>query len=149
MNNQLNIKSQDGFIALISVIIIFAILLVLVALIAVSGFFARFNVLNYENKKVSSFLAEACAENALVNLAKDPANYPGSIPATGMLVTVEAGKSCRICSVSASSPYAIVTRAVYNKAYTNLVVNASAGTGNYTINSWDEQATYVGSCALP
>jgi hypothetical protein len=144
-----NYNNQGGFIALMSVIIIFAALIILVSIVSTTGFYTRFSVLDYENKKVSVGLAEACVETALVNLAKDPANYPASIPAAGQQIAIETGRTCRICSVSASSPYTIVTRASYNKAYTNLSVNTSAGASNYTINSWDEQRVYAGSCTLP
>jgi len=145
-------RNQEGFVALISVIIIAAILIVLVALIATSSFFTRFNVLDYENKKVSASLAEACAEIALVNLAKDPTVYPGSIPAAGQQITVDTGKTCKICSVTASSPYTIVTRAKYNKAYTNLTVVGTLSLSNFDVTSWSEQPNYLGipgTCDLP
>ena len=142
---------MKGFIALISVILISAVLIALVVMVSAAGFYSRFNVLDYENKKVSVSLAEACAETALVNLAKNPTNYPSSIPPAGILTTVDlaAGKTCRICLVSLSSPYSIITRAVYNNAYTNLTVTGTLGASNFNVSSWDEQASYAGSCLLP
>ena len=159
MHQQLKIKDkrlrinsfQDGFVALVSVIIIFAILLVLVALIATSSFFTRFNVLDYENKKVSVALAEACVETALVNLAKDPVNYPLGIPIPqGRQETIEFGKTCRICPIGGSNPnFIIYTRSSYNNAYANLTINASLTATNFTITSWDESLTFPAGCVLP
>lgn len=155
MDNKLNYNNQDGFIALMSVIIISAILIVLVVIISTSSFFTRFNVLDYENKKVSNFLAEACVENALVNLAKDPSYHPTDT-INGDKVTVDlasANKTCRICQISGSGtfvdPYAIKTRAVYSNAYTYFAVKAESAPGNLKIDSWDEQTSYSGSCAVP
>jgi hypothetical protein len=141
-------RNQKGFIALISVIIIFAILLMLTALIATSTFFTRFNVLDYENKKVSANLAEACAQIAMVNLAKDPGGYPGSLPVAGQQITIATGKTCRICAIT-SGPFIITTRAVYNKAYTNLKVVGTLNSSNFNVTSWDEFTPYSDSCAVP
>ena len=142
-----NFHNQDGFIALTSVIIISAILLILVAVVSTAGFFTRFNVLDYENKTISSALAEACVETALVNLAADPTNYPASIPVpAGKQITVDSTKTCRICSVSATT---IKTRAAYNKAYTNLTVVGNLDASNFNVTSWDENLTGPAGCNLP
>lgn len=148
-------QNQNGFIALISVIVIFAILLVLASLIAFSSFFTRFNVLDFENKKVSVSLAEACAESALVNLAKDqtysPSNLCVSVNGTDTCGGAANTKTCKICSITVVSPnnFSIVTRAAYNKTYTNLTVAANLGASNFTITSWDETLTTPPSCPVP
>lgn len=142
--------NQQGFIALTSVILISAVLLVLIVVISTSSFFARFNILDYENKKISSSLAEGCIKTALVNLAQDSVNYPGTIPnPAGALVTIETGKTCRICSVTTSNPYTIKTRAVYNNAYTNLTLVGNLGAANFSVTSWDETNSYPAGCNLP
>lgn len=147
-------QNQEGFIALISVIIIFAILLVLAALIAQSSFFTRFNVLDYENKKVSASLAEACVETALVNLAKDINYQPTN--AAGDIVNVDSTKTCKICNpiIDSGTDKVIVTRAFYNKAYTNLQVKGDFFGGNFRVTLpgqyWDEVASNPApSCSLP
>jgi uncharacterized membrane protein len=145
-------QNQQGFLALTATLIIFAILIILLGIVGKSAFYNRFNVLDYENKKVSQSMAEACAETALVNLAKN-LNYQTTDAVHGDAVTVDAlsnpVKKCQICPISGAGPFAITTRARYNKAYTNLAVNATAGSTNFTINSWDEQPTYAGNCAVP
>jgi len=156
---QAAVNSNRGFVALISVIIIFAILLVLATLIATSSFFTRFNVLDYENKKVSTALAEACAETAMVNLAKDKDFNP---TATGDCVSVGDGctdparkKVCKICSIdpvliprTLGDPVTITVRAVYNGAYTNLQVQGNISSSNFAVTSWDE-VPYSGPCIVP
>ena len=148
-------KTQEGFIALISIVLIFSALIILVSVVSISGFYARFNVLDYENKKVSMALAEACGETTLVNLAKDPSYQPTS--PNGDSVPV-GSNSCKICSPITGSPpsgpFTIITRAVYptsgsSKAYTNLTINGTLTATNFTINSWDEFSNYTGSCTLP
>jgi hypothetical protein len=145
-------ENQQGFLALTATIIIFAILIILLGIVSKSAFYNRFDVLDYENKKVSISLAEACAESALVNLAKN-SNYQTADTVHGDAVTVDAlstpVKKCQICPISGTGPFAITTRALYNKAYTNLAVNATAGSANFSINSWDEQPTYSGNCTVP
>ncbi len=144
-----NYKNQDGFIALTSVILISAALLILAGVLSTSGFYSRFNVLDYENKKVSTSLAEACAESALAGLAANPSGYGATIPPAGIQIAVDAGKTCKICFVSGASPYTIIERGSYQNAYANLTVNVTLGAANFTVNSWDEQAIYSGSCTLP
>lgn len=147
--NKINRHNQNGFVALVSVIIIFAVLIILVGITSTTSFYTRFNVLDYENKKVSVALAEACANTAMVNLARDPANYPPAIPPAGEQITVDAAKTCRICPMSSGSPYTIITRARHNSAYTNLEITGTLTSSNFSVSSWAEQPTYTGSCTLP
>jgi hypothetical protein len=155
MKHEFGIKNQSGFIALISVIVIAAILIILVALVSTTNFFTRFNVLDYENKKVSTSLAEGCINTAIVNLAKDVSYAPVAggdcLSMGGTCGGVDPQKVCRICSVTTSgSNKIIVARAKYNKAYTNITAKVTPGTTDFTVNSWDETATYTGSpCIVP
>ena len=64
-------KNERGFIALISVIILTAILTVLIFTTSVAGFFARFDALGSEFKRVSLGLSEACSNAALLKIAED------------------------------------------------------------------------------
>jgi Tfp pilus assembly protein PilX len=84
-------KNQRGFVALISVIIISAVLLFLMVTAAAIAFRGRFNTLDYENKKISVGLAEACVQTAMLKLAQSESYNPAD-----ELVTVETGKICKI-----------------------------------------------------
>lgn len=71
----MRLNMRDGFVTLISVILIVASLTVIVGTIGLVGFFGRFNVLSGEFKDKSSILAESCAGIAAVKLAE--ANITG------------------------------------------------------------------------
>lgn len=134
--------SEEGFIALISVIIIAAILTVIAFSLGTAGFFLRFNILDNESKKISLALAEGCVQKAMLDLANGSLSVPQ---------TVSVGSnSCKICDKSGAGPITIKTRALYNNAFSNLAaVLAQSGT-SFTVNSWDEQSNYSGaSCPLP
>lgn len=130
---------QRGFVALMSVIIISAILLVTIYLLSASSFLNRFDSLDFENKRVSLGLAEACVNAAVLEYAQGVQ--------TAQQVTVEAGKTCRICSINLATGV-ILTRAVYNHAYTNITATVNS---TYALTNWSESQTYVGppACPLP
>lgn len=132
---------EYGYIALISAIIITALLLIITFTVSFSSFFARFNILDSEFKKVSTGLAEACAETAILELAR------GNTPADDTCVNVgdpcpSGPKVCKICHVEnlGSNQYDIKTRAVYQGATTNLLVNVTITTIDVITNSWEEVA---------
>lgn len=136
----------EGYIALISAIIITALLLIITFTVSFSSFFARFNILDSEYKKVSTGLAEACAETAILELAK------GNILADDTCVNVgdpcpTGPKVCKICHVEnlGSSQYDIKTRAVYEKATTNFLINVTTTTSDVIVNSWEE----IGTASCP
>lgn len=64
-------KKENGFIALISSIIISAILLGVAVTFGVNSFHSRFNSLDSEFKRISLGLAESCVNVALLNLTED------------------------------------------------------------------------------
>lgn len=72
MFTQNNRYWQQGYIALISSVIISLVLTGLAYMVARSGFFARFDSLNAEYKRISKGMAESCANEALLALAQDP-----------------------------------------------------------------------------
>ena len=132
-----------GFVALMSVIIISAILLILMFTLGTSSFFSRFDALDAENKRVSLGLAEACVNAAILKLAQDDLTV-GQV----IVDASDPQKTCRICTLSAGG--ALVTRAVYNSAYTNLDVTVDPNAGTYPITNWKETGvTSVPSCTLP
>ena len=69
-------KKGEGFIALISVIVITLILLTMTATLGTKGFLDRFNILEGEAKEISAGLAWACAQAARVKISNDPAYQP-------------------------------------------------------------------------
>jgi hypothetical protein len=136
MNQQLGIRKQDGFIALMSVIIIMAILLVIGASISLTSFNSRFNVSDSEYKKRSSALAEACVGAELLQLAQ------GSTYANNSVVNVSGTDNCTMVSAATTTTISTVkTQGVFPptgsfKAFTNITVVAS--TTGLSIISWSE-----------
>ncbi|MBI2609980.1 hypothetical protein HYW53_02280 [Candidatus Giovannonibacteria bacterium] len=126
-------KSDNGFAALITVIVLSAILLTVALTLNQSGFFARSAILDSEYKERSSTLAEACVDQALVKLVADPA-YGGN-------ETISFGAdACSVRPILFDSPASgkttIETKANFNEAITNLriVVNSS----DHALDSWVE-----------
>ena len=116
-----------------SVLIISAIFLVTIYLLSASSFFNRFDALDFENKRVSLGLAEACVNAGILNYAQ--------AVTTQTTITPDASapaRKCIICSVDTSTG-TILVRALYNHAYTNLKVVVDAG---FNIQSWQEAPNY-------
>ena len=65
------ITNQGGFVALTSTVVIAVLLIAVTLSLNLTGFFARFNVLETEYKERSFSLAEACVQTALLKLAAD------------------------------------------------------------------------------
>jgi hypothetical protein len=66
-------KSERGFVALVSALVISAILITLTFSVSSSSFYARFDALGGENKRISLGLAESCINVALLALATSTA----------------------------------------------------------------------------
>lgn len=79
-------RGERGFVALISTLIISAILLGLVFTAGASSFYARFDSMGMENKRVSLGLAESCIEVALLALSTSTA--PALVSPTNRIVSV-------------------------------------------------------------
>ena len=140
-------QKERGFVALISVIIISAILLVLVYTLGASSFFTGFDALDAENKRVSLGLAEACVNDAMLQIAQG--NDISTELSPAIMVDSVGPKTCRICEAKADTGQ-ILTRAVYKGAYTNLSVAVDPSSPTLTITAWSETPTYSGpACILP
>ena len=134
-------QPQQGFIALMSAIVISVLLLAITLTLGLTGFFGRFNVLDSESKERSIALAEACGDSAILKLSQNVSYIPSpafnfATQTGGENVMVNSDK-CVIVSVDTSGTLkTIKTQAVINKAYTNLriIIDTSA----FTIQSWDE-----------
>ena len=149
----MKIPAPNGYIALITAVAVSAALLIISSFTAYLTFSSRFNSLDYENKKVSRFLAESCLQTAILKLEKDP-NYSPSDQINGDCVGVADGcnspnaKSiCKICSVAGIAQKTVIATANYNQAQTSL---------SLTINPADPSAdgerelpALSGPCASP
>ncbi|MBI5470119.1 hypothetical protein HY968_02240 [Candidatus Kaiserbacteria bacterium] len=143
-----------GFIALMSVIIIGAILSIFVFTLGVSTFYARYGILDAENKKMSEVLAEGCMQAAALKIAQNSTYTPISggecVSVGGTCGGSGVQKVCKICSVVITGTTAMMqTRATYNGAYTNLVAYIDTTSGDFS-GGYQEIPTYSGpSCVVP
>ncbi len=115
-----NYKNKDGYIAIVSALILTALIITIVASISLSVFVGRSNILNSSFKEMSRSLANACMNVALLKLVLDP-NYAG-----GETVTVSS--DCDIISVTVNGNQKTITvQAVSDGAATNIrrVINMS------------------------
>ncbi len=128
-----------------SVIILSAVLLGLVSTANTAGFFARFNALNAEYKRVAFGLAESCANIALLSLAQ---NYAYD-PANSAYISADSCTIQSITNAGGNSPNSrtvlITTSASYQGAFSTVEVNATVANpasgfsgSAITINSWQE-----------
>ena len=89
-------KDQNGFIALISILILSSVLLASTLALAQFGIANRFFILNLEQKSMSSKRAEACVEIARIKAYNNP-----SYTTSAMSVTIGGG-TCTLTSVAVS-----------------------------------------------
>lgn len=136
-------QTPRGFVALMSVIIISVILLLYVFGLGALSFFARFDSLDSENKRISLGLAESCVSAALLKIAQDSTYAPA---ASGDSVTVSGG-TCKICSGTTNT--SVLVRAKHNGTYTNIRATMAVANGTYTISSWSEEVNGPVACTLP
>ncbi len=133
-----SLNYQEGYIALISALLISVSLLTLVIAVSSEGFYSRFNVLESEQKEISTYLAEACVQTAILEIAQD-SNYnddPEIIPVGESSENLE----CEIVSVDTGtfpSTRLIRTQGINGDAYTNLEVEIGASP-THEIISWIE-----------
>lgn len=128
-----NTKLNEGYIALISAIIISILLITITLGLSFNGFFSRFNVLDSEFKTRGINLAEGCAEIAI----------------SKAIVGSDMNSSTSDCSIVRSNftttGAIIETQSIINnKIYTNLRIEISTSTNTLThpnfwrIESWQE-----------
>lgn len=94
-------KDQRGFIALMTVIIMSAALLIIMSAAAMIIFRSRFGALDYENKDISNALAQACVQQAMVNIIQED-DYAGNDKII-IEPDVDPAKECLICKVGESA----------------------------------------------
>ncbi|RJQ34650.1 hypothetical protein C4568_02210 [Candidatus Parcubacteria bacterium] len=123
-------REEGGYVAVMTTIIMSLVLLSMLAQGGFAGWYARFAVLNRENKQQANVLAGGCAEMALASHMKNPA-------LTSSTITTSLG-TCDIRVLDASDPraaeIAIQTRvgnaAAVGTAYTNMKIVADVYTGD-------------------
>jgi hypothetical protein len=126
-------KSQSGFVALISAIIIALVLLIFVVGTGAGGFYTRFDVFGSEIKEVSYGLAEACVHTAILKASQDPAtDINNEIVPVG-------DENCEIIEYDASADQ-IEAQGIYQNSYTNLRVIIDSS--DFSVNSWEEVAEH-------
>ena len=132
----MSMHMERGFVALMSVIIIGATLLVVVIGASLTGFYSRYNVLDFELKERSASAAEACANQALLELAND-ATYAG-----GTTLSLNSLDTCRVGPVALVDPgqKSIRIQATSSDAVTDLFVVVN--TSDLSIASWREVPNY-------
>ena len=154
----MNTREPKGFVALITVVIISTILLSLSASVSTNTFFARFNGMNREFKKISRELAEACVHTALAKIGSDytyrtvtDPEYSSSLGGVRVLLgsIYDKDVECVITSPASTPPevngkrtFPITTRASYGGAFSTMTVLASAQ------NPEEAPSTPPPTCAL-
>lgn len=134
MNNSL--KTDEGFIALVSVILISLILTVVVFTVSFGGFSSRFNILDSEFKETSFFAARSCRDIALLKLSINDSYLPVGGGDDVLLSDPDDVLRCRIVSISVvGGEWVIETSAQFEKAETNLNTKAEKIGGSFSIIS--------------
>src|SRR3990167_911045 len=152
--NARGMEKERGFVALISTLIISAILLGLVFTAGAASFYARFDSLGIENKRVSLGLAESCIEIALLALSTSTA--PSALSPTNQIVPVGIDPqwnptTCVIESVTHAGGVATIkAHASFRGTFSAVVVSATVADPtvapasfpappNIDIQSWTEK----------
>jgi len=127
---------QEGFIALISILILSAVLLVTTLGLAQFGIANRFFILNIEQKSASNRLAEACVHVARIKTYNDPTET-----ITSAVSVPVADSTCTIIALTpVGSNTTIKAKGQSGDAVTNLVVVVDNTTGDFT--SWTEVSSF-------
>ena len=107
---------------------------------SLTSFYSRFNLLDSELKQRSAAAADACASQALLQLAED-STYSGGNPDpnidTLILNTLD---KCRVGAVSGTTQKSFKIQATSSNAVTNLAIVVDATT--LATVSWMEVPTY-------
>jgi hypothetical protein len=131
-------KEQNGFIALMSVIIVSMVLLLMVTTANFTGLYLRFGMLDTELKARSEAAADACVDQGLLWMAE---NKNISFPGTSIILN--ATDQCSIGEIATSSDangHTLFTvQATSSSAVTNLQMTVDRST--LTIISRQELST--------
>ena len=129
------IYPQDGYMALMSAIVISVLLIAITLSLGMSSFFGRFDILDSESKEISAGLAEACVDKAILEASMGTYFVGGLIDFDS-----DGDNDCTVILSEADNPVSgqtmIKTQAFFNKSYTNLKVVVDSST--YNVISWIE-----------
>jgi hypothetical protein len=131
-----NASPHEGFIALMSAIIISAVLMLVVISGGLTGFFARANIFDAELKARSEAVADACLDQALLLIANNPA-YVDTAPQIFIFNSLD---SCRLRVTDPAPNKTIRVQATSTPAVTNL--SAAYNTTSHSFTSLKEEAVY-------
>ncbi len=122
-------KYEDGYVALISAIIIAGVLMAFVFSISRASFLARFNLLDKNAKENSLQLAEGCANIAVLRLIEDE-SYAGN-------ETIFIGsENCSVLGIETINDGRLIkARAITKNAYTNIKVGMTVASQEDNPNS--------------
>jgi len=134
--------SQQGYIALISAILISTSLLILTISVSFEGFYSRFMVSGSEQKEISTYLAKSCVNTAILKIAQDR-NY---LTKSMEIITV-GDTTCHIISIETGNIFVsnrlIKAQGRSGQAYTNLVVEIDPSVlPHIAIKTWDELPSF-------
>jgi len=126
----MKLHTQKGFIALISAILISAALLLIASSLSFTSYYGRFNILDMELKLRSAALAEACADQSLLELTNNPAY-------TGNATTTVSSDLCYISQITSfGTQRTFKARSMYKKYYT--IYKITFETNGSRVLSWEE-----------
>lgn len=134
-NKKNNHLKNNGFIALISVIIISFVLLLVSTTLTLTGFSVRFDILNSEFKKVSENIADGCIESARLILAQNN-DYTGDVYLPSDLIN----SSFYFCKIIDSET--IIAHSKFNDAETYFLVKLDNSQPEFPIKNFTECANY-------
>lgn len=135
--------TENGYVALISAILISVSLLILVSVVSFEGFFSRFTIFETDQKEVASYLAEACVQTAILKISQD-VNY--HLSATFPETITVGTNNCEIVSIAQGifpNRRVIETQGQLGDAFTNLEVEINVE-NNPTIvtTNWTEVGSH-------
>lgn len=115
-------RHKEGYIAIMSALIITAVITIILVSLGQASFLQRINTSDTHLKEKSRALAQACVNAALLKLASS-SSYAGNE------TIAVAGDTCKIISVISSSTGNIIsTQGQYQSSYTDLQVTVTTGT---------------------
>ena len=144
-------RTEQGFVALMSVIIISAIVLMYLFTVGTAAFFNRFDTLDNENKRISLGLAEACVNASMLRMSQ-------GTPANGICISTLGGTCggidpqlvCKICTtISGAGTATTTTHAVWRGAFSTVQAVFDTAPGSYKIKDWRELSEVPSACTVP
>jgi len=136
-------KTNCGYIALVSVIVISFTISIIVFTLNLKGFFVRFNILESELKEMSLTYAANCRDIALYKLKINNAYVPAEGGDTVLISLPSQAETCIIREiVDEGGELLIRTEGVKNNAQTNLETLVTQTGDNFSVVSSKEVQSF-------